>query len=107
MARWVKAIGWAAVLWTLGLAIAAVVVGLGDCAGVAPDDFHVCELNRNSTVSGFAMLWFIGVLPLAVVWLLFRGRRARCRICRQELGATDRRVCRRCASRLIETAQPR
>ena len=108
MARLAKGIGWAAVLWTLGLAVAALVVGLGgDCSDVAAADFHVCELNRNSNVSSLAMIWFIGALPMAVLWLLLRGRHGRCRICGQELGAADRRICRRCASRLVETAQPR
>jgi hypothetical protein len=108
MPRWVRVIGWSAVVWTLAIAAAAAVVALtGDCADVAADDFHVCELDRSSTVSGLVLLWFIVFLPLAVVWVLGRTRRARCRICGDELGATDRRVCRRCAARLIETAEPR
>ena len=107
MARWVKLLGWALVLWTAAIAIAAAVVAIGgDCGGVAESDFHVCELDRNSTVSGLAMLWFIVALPLGAVWLIFRGRRARCRICGDELGVADRRICRRCAKRLVETAEP-
>ena len=108
MARWVKALGWAAILWTVAIAVAAALVGItGGCGDVAAADLHVCELNRDSTISGLVMVWFLGFLPLAVLWLLFRGRRQRCRICGQELGARDRRVCRRCATRLIETAQTR
>jgi hypothetical protein len=108
MARWVKAIGWAAVLWTVALALAALIVAItGDCSDVATADFHVCELGRNSTISGLALVWFLGVLPLAIVWLLFRARGRRCRICGQELGARDRSICRRCTTRLIETAEPR
>jgi hypothetical protein len=108
MARWVKLLGWVLVLWTVGIALAAVLVGLdGGCGDVAASDLDVCELNRNSTVSGLAMIWFIVALPLGTVFLVFRARRGRCRICRDELGASDRRVCRRCAARLIETAQPR
>lgn len=108
MARWVKALGWAVVLWTVAIAAVAVIVSAsGGCGDVAAPDFHVCELNRDSTVSGLAMIWFIVVLPLGAAFLVFRGRRARCRICGDELGAADRRVCRRCATRLIESAQPR
>jgi hypothetical protein len=108
MARLVKLLGWGTVLWTIGLAIAAAVVGItADCADVATADFHVCELDRDSTISGLAFIWFLGVLPVAILWLLSRGRRRRCRICADELGATDRRVCRRCATRLVETAEPR
>jgi hypothetical protein len=106
MPRWVKALGWAALLWTVALAGIAAVVGLsGECADVAASDFHFCELGRDSTISGIVLVWFIGVLPMAIVWLLARARRARCRICGDELGAADRRVCRRCATRLIETAE--
>ena len=105
MARWVKAIGWAAVLWTAALAVAIAIVGLGgDCAGVAPADLHVCELGRESTISGLVLVWFIGVLPPALVWLLAHGRRERCRICGDELGGSEHRLCRRCGARLIETA---
>ena len=107
MARWVKALGWALVLWTIGIVAVALIFGAGgDCGEVAASDFDVCELNRNSTVSGLAMIWFIVALPAGAVFLVFRGRRRHCRICRDELGAGDRRVCRRCAVRLIETAQP-
>lgn len=108
MARWVKALGWAAILWTVALAVTALIVALtGDCSDVAAADFDVCELGRHSTISGLALVWFIGALPLAIAWLLFRGRRRRCRICDEELGAADRRLCRRCATRLIESAEPR
>jgi hypothetical protein len=108
MARVVRAVGWMIFLWTAGIAVAAIVVALtGDCSGVAEADFHVCELNRNSNVSSLVMVWFIGALPLGIVWLLLRGRRGRCRVCGQELGAADRRICRRCATRMVETAQPR
>ena len=108
MPRWVKALGWTAVAWTAALAIAIAVVGLtAGCGDVAVADFHVCELNRGSTISGLVMIWFIVFLPLAVLWLLGRSRRARCRICGDELWANERRVCRRCAGRLIETAEPR
>jgi len=108
MARWVKALGLGLVLWTAGIAVAAVLVSIGGgCGEVAASDFDVCELNRNSTVSGLVMIWFIVALPLGAVFLVFRARRGRCRICHDELGATERRVCSRCAARLIETAQPR
>ena len=108
MSRWVKALGWGMVLWTVAIAVVALVVGSGgDCGDAAAADFHVCELNRHSTVSGLAMIWFIFALPMGAAFLVFRGRRQKCRICRDELGAADRRVCRRCATRLIETAQPR
>jgi hypothetical protein len=108
MARWVKVVGIGLALWTVGIAVAAVLVSAGGgCGDVAPSDFHVCELDRNSTVSGLVMLWFIVALPLGALFLLFRSRRGRCRICGDELGTADRRVCRRCATRLIERAEPR
>lgn len=108
MPRWVKALGWAAIAWTAALAVAAGVAAItASCGDVAPSDLHVCELDRDSTISGIALVWFLGAFPLATLWLLGRARRARCRICGDELGAADRRVCRRCASRLIETAEPR
>ena len=108
MARWVKALGWAVVLWTVAIAVIALIVGSGGgCGDAAAADFHVCELNRHSTVSGLAMIWFIVALPMGAAFLVFHGRRQKCRICRDELGVADRRLCRRCATRLIETAQPR
>jgi hypothetical protein len=108
MPRWVKVLGWTVIAWTLAMAIAIAVVELtGGCGDVAAADFHVCELDRGSTTSGLVMIWFIVALPLAALWLLGRARRARCRICGDELGAADRRVCHRCAARLIETAEPR
>ena len=108
MPRWVKVLGWMAIAWSVTLAIAIAAVGLtAGCGDVAPTDFHVCELDRGSTISGLALIWFMGFLPLAVLWLLGRSRRARCRICGDELGAADRGVCRRCAARLIQTAEPR
>ena len=108
MPGWVKALGWTAIVWTAALGIAIALVGLtANCGDAAAADFHVCELDRGSTISGLVMIWFIVFLPLAVLWLLGRVRRARCRICGDELGAADRRVCHRCATRLIETADPR
>ena len=105
MARWGKAVGWAAIVWTLAIALAAAVVGLtGGCADVRPADVHVCELDRDSTLSGLAVVWFLGFLPAAAVWLLARARRERCRICGDELAPAEHRVCRRCGARLIEGA---
>jgi len=105
MPRWVKVVGWAALVWTVALAGAIAYVAFsGDCAGVKPADLGVCRLGRDSTISGLAMVWFIGFLPAAVLWFLVRARRERCRICGDELGAREHRLCRRCATRLIETA---
>jgi hypothetical protein len=98
-------IGWAALAWSAGLAIAMIVVGLTEgCGGVRPTDIDVCELDRDSTISGLALVWFIGFLPAAVAWLLARTRRARCRICGDELATGERRVCHRCAGRLVRSA---
>lgn len=106
MPRLAKSVGWAAVAWTAAIAVAAAVVGLtGGCADVSPADVHVCELDRDSTVSGLALIWFIGFLPAATIWLLARARRQRCRICGGELAPAEDRVCRRCGTRLIETAR--
>jgi hypothetical protein len=105
MARWAKAVGWAAVAWTVAIAVAAAVVSLtGGCGDVRAADLHLCELDRDSKVSGLALLWFIGFLPAATVWLLARARRAQCRICGDDLDPAERRVCRRCGARMIETA---
>jgi hypothetical protein len=105
MARWAKAVGWAAVVWTVALAIAVGVISVtGSCSEVRPADVHVCELDRDSTISGLALVWFIGFLPAAAAWLLARTRRPRCRLCGEELAAPEGRLCRRCGARLIETA---
>ena len=105
MPRWAKMVGWAMMIWTIAIAIAAAVVAIaGGCGDVAPSDFHICELNRGSTISGLVMLWFIVALPMTVVWVLARARRRRCRICGDELGHGERRVCHRCGVRLIESA---
>ncbi len=105
MPRWAKAVGWAAVVWTAAIAAAAAVVGLtAGCGDVGPADVHVCELDRDSTVSGLAVVWFIGFLPAGTIWLLARARRPRCRVCGEELASAEYRVCRRCGARLIETA---
>jgi hypothetical protein len=104
MPRWAKALGWGTVAWTAAITVAAIAFSLtGGCEDVRPADVHVCELDRDSTVSGLAVVWFIGFLPAATVWLLARARRERCRVCGEELGAAERRVCRRCGARLIET----
>jgi rRNA maturation endonuclease Nob1 len=105
MPRWAKVIGWAALVWSAGIAVAMAVVSLtGGCADVKPADVHLCELERDSTVSSLALVWFIGFLPAATVWLLARARRTRCRICGDELRRAEHRLCRRCGARLIETA---
>ncbi len=98
-------VGWAAVVWTIALAVAVAVVGLtDDCAEVAVSDLDICRLDRGSTISGIALVWFMGALPMAIVWVLARVRRPRCRICGDELGVGEARLCRRCGARLIETA---
>jgi hypothetical protein len=105
MPRWARVVGWSLLAWSAAMAIAVAVLSLtGGCGDVAASDFHVCELDHDSTVSGLVMVWFIVALPLAVVWVLARARRRRCRICGDELGVADRRICRRCGVRLIETA---
>lgn len=105
MARWAKAVGWAALVWSAAFAVAAAVAGLtGGCGDVSPADVHICELDRDSTVSGLALVWFIGFLPAATIWLLARAHRERCRICGEELAPAEQRVCRRCGARLVETA---
>lgn len=105
MARWSKAVGWAAIAWTAAIALAAIVVHLtGGCADVSPADRYVCELDRDSTVSGLALVWFIGFLPAATIWLLTHARRPRCRICGDEVGGPQQRVCRRCGARLVGSA---
>jgi hypothetical protein len=105
MRRWAKALGWAAVVWTVAVAVAIAIISLtGGCGDVDPADAYVCELDRDSTVSGLAVLWFIGFLPAAALWLLARARRERCRICGDELSPSEHRVCRRCGVRLIGTA---
>lgn len=105
MPRLAKAAGWTALLWTIGLLVAAIVVALtGGCSDVRPADLHVCELDRDSTISGLAVVWFIGFLPAAIVWLLARARQERCRVCGDQLGSAERRVCRGCAGRLIHSA---
>jgi hypothetical protein len=105
MARWAKAVGWAALVWTAAIAVAAGIVALtAGCGDAGPADVHVCELDRDSTVSGLAVAWFLGFMPAATIWLLARARRPRCRICGDELAAAEHRVCRRCGARLIETA---
>jgi hypothetical protein len=105
MTRWAKAVGWAALVWTAAIAVAVAVVSLtAGCADVSPADVHVCELDRDSTVSGLAVVWFIGFLPAATIWLLGRARRERCRVCGDELPPAEHRVCARCGARLIETA---
>ncbi len=80
-------------------------VGLTDgCGDVAVSDLDLCRLDRGSTISGIALVWFMGILPMAIVWVLARVRRPRCRICGDELEAGEGRLCRRCGARLIETA---
>ncbi|MGI8461881.1 MAG: hypothetical protein ACR2OC_09655 [Solirubrobacterales bacterium] len=92
-------------LWTVALAVTVAIVAFtGGCGDVRPADFHVCELGRDSTISGLAMLWFIGVVPAAVFLLLARGRRERCRICGDELGSRERRICRACGTHLVDSA---
>jgi hypothetical protein len=105
VALWAKAVGWAAVVWTAGIAVAAAVVAItAGCAEVSSANVHVCELDRDSTVSGLVLVWFIGFLPLATLWVLARTRRPQCRICGEELASSEHRVCRRCGARLIESA---
>jgi hypothetical protein len=105
MARWSKAVGWAAIAWTAAIALAiAVVLLTGGCGDVSAPDRYVCELDRDSTVSGLTVVWFMGFLPAATIWLLARARRPRCRICGDELGGAQQGVCRRCGARLVGSA---
>jgi lysylphosphatidylglycerol synthetase-like protein (DUF2156 family) len=105
MARWSKAVGWAAIAWTAAIVLAIAVVTLTrGCADVSPADTYLCELDRDSTVSGLTVVWFIGFLPAATIWLLARARRPRCRICGEELEIAEHRVCQRCGARLFELA---
>jgi hypothetical protein len=72
---------WAILLWTgfMGVGIFAAALGIGgDCAGLSGSDLGACQADAwVRGVIGLALLlvlWFVGFVPLAIVWFVSRPK---------------------------------
>ena len=74
---------WAIAIWTvaMGVAIVAAATGIGqDCAGLAGTELSSCRTDAwGRGIIGLALLgflWFVGFVPLWMIWRASRPRRA-------------------------------
>lgn len=87
MRRWRKAT-WALVIWTGLMALWAVagVSAVGDnCAGRTGSALEACQagtaIGGGIGLTLIAMVWFIGFIVLALIWLMSRPQRRLCPAC--------------------------
>jgi hypothetical protein len=91
MPHWRKAT-WALVIWNI-LMLAWVVTGIGNlshnCAGLSGEDLTLCQagttIGAGIGVTFIGMIWFVGFVVLALVWLMSRPSRRLCPRCGNEV----------------------
>lgn len=72
---------WAILVWTvlMGVGIVAAALNIGnDCAGLTGSDLSACQgdawIRGGIGLTLLVLLWFVGFVPLAIVWFVSRPR---------------------------------
>lgn len=72
---------WAILVWTVLMAVGIVAAALNigrDCVGLAGSELSACQadawIRGGIGLTLLLLLWFVGFVPLAIVWFVSRPR---------------------------------
>jgi hypothetical protein len=72
---------WAVLVWTVFMAVGILAAALnigGDCVGLTGSDLSACQadawIRGGIGLTLLLLLWFVGFVPLAIVWFVSRPR---------------------------------